>query len=188
MKTKKIVIAALLCAIGIVIPMFMPKIVIGPASFTLASHVPVFLAMMISPATAIAVALGTTVGFLFSGLHIIIVLRALSHVLFAAIGALYIKKFPPQTVPKMILWGTLISIIHAIGEFFVVTWFYFGGNVATSFYQNGFFVSVVLLVFIGTMVHSMIDLTISSAIASPLKKIGFDIFAIDMNNSKEKVC
>lgn len=187
MKTKNIVIAALLCALGIVIPMFMPKIVIGPASFTLASHVPVFLAMMISPVTAIIVALGTTVGFLFSGLPIIIVLRALTHVLFAAVGAFWIKKFPPQTVPKMILWGTVVSIIHAIGEFIVVTWFYFGGDVVASFYQNGFVVSVVLLVFVGTMVHSMIDLTISSAIATPLKKIGFDIFAIDMGGKKQKI-
>ena len=40
------------------------KIVIGPASFTLASHVPLFVAMFFSPGMAIAVALGTTFGFL----------------------------------------------------------------------------------------------------------------------------
>ena len=63
--------------------MFMPKIVLEPASFTLASHVPVFIAMFISPLVAFAVALGTTIGFLMSGLPVIIVMRALSHVVFA---------------------------------------------------------------------------------------------------------
>lgn len=57
---RHLTIAALLIGMGIVIPMVMPKIVIGPASFTLASHVPVFVAMFFSPAMAIAVALGTT--------------------------------------------------------------------------------------------------------------------------------
>ena len=37
-KLQTMVVAALLCAIGIVIPMFAPKIVLEPASFTLASH------------------------------------------------------------------------------------------------------------------------------------------------------
>ena len=44
--------------------MVMPRITIGPASFTLASHVPVFIAMFISPVVAIAVSLGTGFGFL----------------------------------------------------------------------------------------------------------------------------
>ena len=51
--------AAILAAFGVLIPMVMPaKIIIGPASYTLASHVPVFLAMFISPSVAIFVALG----------------------------------------------------------------------------------------------------------------------------------
>ena len=45
----KVVMAGLLCAVGIIIPMFSPlKIVIPPASFTVASHVAVFIAMFIS--------------------------------------------------------------------------------------------------------------------------------------------
>lgn len=46
MKTnsvKRLTISALLIAMGIIIPMVMPRITIGPASFTLASHVPVLL-------------------------------------------------------------------------------------------------------------------------------------------------
>ena len=90
---RHLTIAALLIGMGIVIPMVMPKIVIGPASFTLASHVPVFVAMFFSPAMAIAVALGTTFGF-FLTLPPIIALRALSHVVFAVIGAFYLQKHP----------------------------------------------------------------------------------------------
>ena len=63
-SVRHLTIAALLIGMGIVIPMVMPKIVIGPASFTLASHVPLFVAMFFSPGMAIAVALGTTFGFL----------------------------------------------------------------------------------------------------------------------------
>ena len=51
----KIVMAGLLTAVGILIPMISPlKIVIPPASFTVASHVAVFIAMFISPAVGIA--------------------------------------------------------------------------------------------------------------------------------------
>ena len=47
-KLYHMVLAGILCAIGIVVPMFMPRIVLGPMSFTLASHVAVFLGMFIS--------------------------------------------------------------------------------------------------------------------------------------------
>ena len=53
MKSKNInqlVLAGVLCGIGIVVPMLMPKIVIGPMSFTLASHVAIFIAMFIAEA------------------------------------------------------------------------------------------------------------------------------------------
>ena len=48
-KNQFITLTALLTALAIVIPMIMPvKIIIPPASYTLASHVPIFLAMFIS--------------------------------------------------------------------------------------------------------------------------------------------
>ncbi len=54
MKPKKriqeMTFAALLTAIAILIPSIMPiKLIIPPASYTLGSHVPIFLAMFISP-------------------------------------------------------------------------------------------------------------------------------------------
>lgn len=81
--TQLIAYTSILVAFAILIPIIMPlKLIIGPASFTLASHVPLFLAIFMSIPVAILVALGTTLGFLLAGLPLIIVLRALSHLLF----------------------------------------------------------------------------------------------------------
>ena len=52
-KVYKMIVSALLCAVGIIIPLFAPKIYLGVMSFTLASHVAIFIAMFISPASAI---------------------------------------------------------------------------------------------------------------------------------------
>lgn len=69
-NTYQLALTGMLIAIGIVIPMFSPiKVVIEPASFTLASHVAVFIAMFISPSMAVAVSLGTTLGFFLGGFH-----------------------------------------------------------------------------------------------------------------------
>ena len=37
-KVYKMIVSALLCAVGIIIPLFAPKIYLGVMSFTLASH------------------------------------------------------------------------------------------------------------------------------------------------------
>ena len=171
-STESVVMAGLLCATGIIIPMFMPKIVLEPASFTLASHVPIYIAMLISPMVAFAVAIGTTIGFLMTGLPIIIVMRAFSHVVFASIGALWLSKYPLNSLSKAAVFAVVTSIIHALGEFMVVSTFYFGGNVSAKFYENGFFRSVILFVLLGTFVHSLVDFTIAYIISKPLSKSG----------------
>lgn len=38
----QLVLAGVLCAIGLVVPMVMPKVIIGPMSFTLGAHVAIF--------------------------------------------------------------------------------------------------------------------------------------------------
>lgn len=74
--TQLIAYTSILVAFAILIPIIMPlKLIIGPASFTLASHVPLFLAIFMSIPVAILVALGTTLGFLLAGLPLIIVLE-----------------------------------------------------------------------------------------------------------------
>lgn len=166
------VISALLCAIGIVIPMFAPKIVIGPASFTLASHVAIFIAMFISPTVALTVTLGTTLGFFAAGFPIVIVLRALSHVVFVAVGTFLLKKKPAllATAKGMAGFGLFTGVIHAICEVLVVTWFFFGNQLSKSFYTNGYAMSVLLLVGAGGLVHSLVDYGISVAVWKPLSR------------------
>ncbi len=167
------VIAALLCAIGIVIPMFAPKIILEPASFTLASHVPIFIALFISPPVAVAVSIGTSFGFLFAGFPIVIVLRAFSHLFFALTGAFILKRKENMlaSVGKSTMFGLLLALIHAVSEVTVVTLFYFGNNMPKNYYANGYFMSVILLVGVGTIVHSMIDFGIALFVWKPLSHV-----------------
>lgn len=172
-KVQNMVVAALLCAIGIAIPMFCPKIIIGPMSFTLASHVAIFIAMFISPPITIAVCLGTSVGFLFAGLPIVVTLRAVSHLVFAIVGAYLLKKRPELMAKSSTstLFGLLCGLIHAGCETVIVSAFYFGGAMGPDVYKNGYFVSVVLLVCLGTLVHSMVDYFIAVFVWKPVSRV-----------------
>ena len=167
------VIAALLSAIGIIIPMFAPKIVIPPASYTLASHVPIFLAMFISPVVAIFVSLITTVGFFIAGFPQIIVIRALTHVIFATIGAFVLKKNGNilRNIKSASIFAFLISVVHALAEVFVVSYFYFGKGVTDLYYQNGYVATVILLIGIGGLIHSLIDFSIAMFVWKPLQYV-----------------
>lgn len=156
------VLSALLIAVGIIIPMVSPlKLIIEPASFTLASHVAIIIAMFVSPSVAISVALGTTLGFFLGGFPLTVVLRALSHIVWAFAGALYLKK-NPDTFTKMgksIIFILLIGLLHAAGEVVIVTPLYAG-----SMLSEGYLYSVFTLVGIGTIVHSTVDFVISIAV------------------------
>ena len=169
---QSMAITALLCALGIMIPMVLPKIVIPPMSFTLASHVPIFIAMFISPVSAIATTLITSVGFLLS-LPIVVALRALSHIFFVVVGCLMLKKFANllQSPKTAIPYGLLLSLLHAVSETLVVTFFYFGGGADDSWYQSGYIVAVLLLVGVGTFVHSMIDFGLAVAVWKPIQSV-----------------
>ncbi|NLZ81074.1 MAG: hypothetical protein GX913_04640 [Clostridiales bacterium] len=172
-KLQTMVIAALLSAIGIIIPMFAPKFLLEPASFTLASHVPVFIAIFISPLTAISVALITTIGFLFGGYPIVIVLRALTHVVFATVASFVLKKYGTilLSTKSSLLFNFLIGILHAVCEVIVVTFFYLGSGMTSAYYEKGYILSVVVLVGIGTVIHSMIDYTIAVFVWKPLQYV-----------------
>lgn len=173
-KIQSMVISALLCSIGIIIPIFSPfKILLEPASFTLASHVPIFIAMFISPTVAVSVALITSFGFLFAGFPIVIVLRALTHVVFATLGAIMLKKDSNilSSPKKTFIFGILISLVHGICEVIVVTLFYLGSGMTTAYYENGYIISVIVLVGIGTVIHSMVDLGIAFFVWKPLQHV-----------------
>ena len=169
-KLYHMVLAGILCAIGIVVPMFMPRIVLGPMSFTLASHVAVFLGMFISPAVAVAVCIGTTIGF-FLTTPAIIALRAASHIVFAFIGAAYLKRNPDiiNRPVASIVFNFIIALLHAAAEMIIVTPFFISGALFTAEQlANGFVASVVLLVGLGTVIHSMLDYSISILVWKPL--------------------
>lgn len=189
MKNKSVqslTYTSLLIALGIMIPLVMPvKVVIGPASFTLASHVPVFLAMFVSPVVAVLVALGTAFGF-FLTLPFIIGMRALSHVIFAFLGGLYLSKRPElvDSPKKMLVFNVVIGLIHATCETLVVTLFFMTGKLSPESYTSGFFVTVFLLVGVGGFIHSLIDYTIAFSIA---QKIGWKFkFPVYLAAHKQK--
>jgi niacin transporter len=169
-KVKLMTVAALLCAIGIMIPLVAPKIIIEPASFTLGSHVAVFIAMFISPVVAISVALITSFGFLLSGFPIVVVLRALSHLIFATIGAYYLKKHGNTllSLKHSVVFSVVISIIHALAEVAIVSVYYWGGSIPSS---NGYLISVIVLVGVGTFIHSLIDFSMAVFVWKPLQYV-----------------
>lgn len=173
-KMYTMVLAALLSAIGILIPIIMPfKVTIEPASFTLASHVPMFIAMYISPLVAIVVDIAASIGFAIAGFPPVVVLRAASQIVFLAIGAFWLKKHP-NTIKKIfpsILFGLVCGVIHGVCEAVVSSFFYFGHLLTSANYESGFFRAVILLVGVGTVIHSMVDYFISLLIWAPLSSM-----------------
>lgn len=83
-KVKQMVYAGLLTALAIIIPIQFSflKIFVPPAfTATLAAHVPMMLSMLISPFVAVIVGIGSTLGFAITGLPIVVVARAATHII-----------------------------------------------------------------------------------------------------------
>ncbi|MFK4967268.1 hypothetical protein ACI1UG_03580 [Lactococcus garvieae] len=182
-RSRNLVIGALLTALGILIPMIMPaKIVIGPASFTLASHVPVMAAMFFSPYLAALVAVGTTLGFFISVPVPLIWMRAATHIVVMTAGAWFLKKNPDLVDKKVKLqvFNLILGVFHAGLEALVVL----------AFYRIGFadlnpqaLNSLLMLVFFGGIVHSFVDFNLAFGLCKVLNKI----YTIDVfKNSKLK--
>lgn len=168
-QIQKMCIAALLCAIGILVPVISPvKIPIGPMSFTLASHVAIFIALFISPAIALTVCVGTTLGFLLAAFPLVVVLRAASQVVFVMLGAWLLAKKPAlcKGAVNTFLFGLALGAVHAAGEMLVVLGFYFGGMEM----QGGVMTMLFGFVGLGTLVHSMVDYYISLLIWKPVSR------------------
>lgn len=154
-SVKLLTISALLIAIGIAIPLFMPiKVQIEPMSWTLCSHVPIFIAAFISPIVAVAVALGTALGFQLAGFPMSVVARATTHIAFALVLAIFWHKLSQKNfLVKNVMTNIVIALIHAICEAMVVLLF-FAPPADTARI-------IWLLVFVGTIVHSIVDFEIS---------------------------
>lgn len=167
LNTKNMVITALLIAFGIIIPTAFGflRVILPPAfTATLTAHVPIFIAMFISPASAMFTAIGTAIGFLVAGLDMVVVIRAASHIVFAIVGAYMVKKNVSVT-----LIGIVTAVLHAAFEAIVVYLFLALGwttssesFVTVAFYTTG----------IGTLVHHIVDYIIAIALIKILAKIG----------------
>ena len=155
-KTKQMIYAALLTALAIIIPVqfgFL-KVYLPPFSATLASHVPMFMAMLISPMVAIVVGVGSGIGFLFAGMPMPIVFRALTHVLVGYVGAKIIQK--SRNYKKAAI---ITAPIHGLAEAIVVIPF-----VGFDIYQ------LLVVMFICGMIHHFIDSVIAYAITKAVAK------------------
>ena len=97
-----------------------------------------------------------------------VVLRALSQVVFVAIGAFLLAKKPAvmKNGLSIFLFGLVMGVIHGVLEAVVVTAFWFSGMT-----MEGTFVSTVLgLVGVGTVVHSMVDYYLALLIWQPVSR------------------
>ncbi|CYV69826.1 hypothetical protein [Streptococcus suis] len=157
-SVKQLSISAILTAFAILIPLMMPiKIIIGPASYTLASHIPLFISMFISPATAIFVALGSSLGFFLAGFPIVIVFRALTHLFFLTVGAVLVKRLPILMDSKrFLLLGIGLNLLHGLGEYIVVM-------VLTSGQQTSvtYWITMLGLVGVGSAIHGLLDFSLA---------------------------
>ena len=148
MKTKELTLGAVLTALSIIIPIaFTPfKVILGPFTATLTSHVPLFLSMLINPTVALMVGIGSTIGFLLTA-PAVIAARASSHIVVGFVGAVIIKKgFSTVTAFAVTL------PIHAIIEALVVIPFGF-----TAY-------KVLVVVGLGTAIHHAVDATIATSV------------------------
>ena len=140
----RITVSGVFIAIGVLIPMFSPvRLILEPASYTLAIHVPIFVAMFISPYVAVSVAVGTAIGFQLGGFPPVVVVRAMSHVVFVIMGVLFLYFLNKRDLSNVSLrlYSFSIACLHALGEIAAVTPFYFGGGLTGGFYEKGFLLS-----------------------------------------------
>jgi niacin transporter len=173
MKTnlKKMVISSLLIAMSIIIPVILPflRVYIPPFSATLASHVPMFIAMFLGPFEATVVGIGSVVGFLFAIPDPIVAMRASSHIVVGYIGA--------KMIMKKMSYGKVVAFtapIHGIFEGLVVL--IFTGNIVLSIVVTG----------IGTIIHHVVDGIISLPIIRIIQKgLGINLSTIGEKKKEE---
>ena len=165
-RTKDIVLTALLIAIGIIIPVYFSflRVTLPPAfTATIMAHVPIFIAMFISPWAALFTAIGTTLGFLFTTPPVVAI-RAASHVVFALVGAWMIRKRH-----NLVVIGVVTALLHALFESLVVYLFLVLGFMpaaeGTTILEASFYVTGV-----GTLIHDIIDYVIACGVGFALVK------------------
>lgn len=159
MNLKNLVYAALLTALAIIIPISFGvlAVTVGPFTATLASHVPMFLAMFLGPLPAAMVGIGSGIGFLITkGAYVSA--RAFMHTFVGMFGAYLIKR--GVSYSKVV---AITAPIHGILEALVVIPFGFTMQ------------KIVVAVGVGTMLHHVVDGLIAFSVIKILAKS--DIFS-----------
>lgn len=161
LSLDSVLAGAVLTAMSLIIPLAfggMLGIVIPPFSATLASHVPVMLAILFGPWVAAFVGIGSAIGFLIR-LGPVIAARAAMHAVVGFIGGYLIQR--GRSLPFAL---AVTAPLHAGLEALVVIPFGF-----TVF-------QFLVVVGVGTLIHHSIDAAITVALVtslhhSPLRKL-----------------
>ena len=179
-KTRNMITAALLTALSILIPTAFAFLrVPGPlfpiplppgVTATLTAHVPIMVSMFISPAAAAFVAIGSAIGFAFTGLPIVVTARAATHIVFAVAGAYMLKKMNVGFTAKLIWVGFITLILHAIMEAVVVIPVLF---IITENPDPALIYGTAYTAGGVTLVHHIVDYIITIGILSALAKAKF---------------
>ena len=175
-RIHQLVLAALLTALAILIPMFMPiKLILEPIfSATFASHVPGILSMFVGPFAVVGTAVGSALGFISLGYWVM--LRALSHMIFGLIGHKLLKA----------RWNVFIVLIltglfHAGAEMVV-------GLISiptlTAIPAGGVLRYILVTIGCGTFIHHCIDFAIALVIFYALKAA--KLLTMDLNFKRLK--
>lgn len=153
-RVRKMVLAGLLTAIAIIIPIqfgFL-RVILGPFTATVGSHIPMMISMLISPMVALVVGIGSAIGFWITTSPVI-ALRALMHAPVGFIGAKIVAK--DKSFKKALI---ITAPIHGILEAIIVMFF-------------GFDLSQALVVVaIGTIIHHGVDSVISYVLGTSMAK------------------
>ncbi len=164
LNTKNMVITALLIAFGIIIPTAFGflRVTLPLFTATITAHVPIFVAMFISPASAVFTAIGTAIGFLIAGVDILVTVRAASHIVFAVVGALMLKKRM-----NIILVGAVAAIIHGLCEVLAAYIFLVMGWTQPV---DSFVTYIFCTIGLGTVIHHTVDYIIAVVLVKALQK------------------
>lgn len=155
-KVKELVFAALLIAFAIIIPIqfgFL-KVIIPPYfTATIASHVPMFIAMLISPMVAVVVGVGSAFGFFMAAVPAPVVARAATHIIVGLVGAVIVLK------SKNFKMAILVTgPIHGILEALVLIPFV------------GLVYPILITTLVGAIAHHYVDGTIAYVLVNAIAK------------------
>lgn len=163
-KIKSIVIAGILTAFSLIIPLFPFRLPLPqPFSVTLAAHVPTLVAMFFSPWVAACTVIGSVVGFLIS-LGPIVAIRAASHIIFAVAGAYMLRK-----KVNTYLVFVICAVLHGLGE--AVSVYIFGPMLGFS--DSTSLTYLLETVFGITIFHHAVDCAITVVLMIALEKAKF---------------